>query len=181
MATTRSHLCQAFTRSRSTPDCVLTLPTVGNGNIPAKAISHKFTVRARASLSSSAAVLEADSIHHTTRRRKTRKSSKKMKFSVETAIRGKQNQLKTSSATVTTSRQLRFRPCLAYQHCSLLISCSTRRSTQMTVLAQSTPFNGTPLDTTRRSGLNGRTWNVKDEAGHNLTRSLELLAALYLL
>jgi hypothetical protein len=39
MAITRSHLCQAFTRSRSTPDCVLTLATVRNGNTPAKAIS----------------------------------------------------------------------------------------------------------------------------------------------
>ncbi len=61
-----------------------------------------------------------------------------------------------------------------------LISCSTRRSTQMTLLSQSTPFNGTPLAMTRRNGL-GRTWNVKDEDGHNLTRSLDLLAVLCLL
>ena len=39
MATTRNHLCQAFPRSHSTPDCVLTLATVRNGNIPAEAIS----------------------------------------------------------------------------------------------------------------------------------------------
>jgi hypothetical protein len=37
--TTRNHLCQAFPRLLSTPDCVLTLATVRNGNIPAKAIS----------------------------------------------------------------------------------------------------------------------------------------------
>lgn len=66
-----------------------------------------FTVRARAFLSSQAAALEADSIYHTTRRRRTRKSSRRI-----SEIRGKHSQLITSSATVTTSRQLRFLPCL---------------------------------------------------------------------
>jgi hypothetical protein len=70
------------------------------------------TVRAKASLSSPAAALEADSIHHTTRRRRTQKSSRRMKSSVGTTIRGNYSQLITSSATVTTSRQLRFRPSL---------------------------------------------------------------------
>ncbi len=39
MVTTRSHLRQAFTHSRSTPDCVLTLATVRNDYTPVEAIS----------------------------------------------------------------------------------------------------------------------------------------------
>jgi hypothetical protein len=145
MATTRSHLFQAFTRSRSTPDCVLTLAIVRNGNIPAKAISQC----ERRLLSSPAAALEADSIHHTTRRRRTRKSSRRMKFPVRTTIRGKHSQLKPSNALSLQVGSCGSDP-------ASLISCSTRRSTQMTLLSQSTPFNGTPLATTRRSGFNGR-------------------------
>ncbi len=123
-----------------------------------------FTARARASLSSSAAALEPDSTHHTTRRRRTQKSSGRIKSSVGTTIRGKHSQLITSRATVTTSRQL-SRSCGSDP--ASLISCSTRRSTQMTLLSQSTPYNATPLATTRRNGLNGRTWNVQDGDGHN--------------
>jgi hypothetical protein len=72
-----------------------------------------FTARARASLSSPVAALEADSIHHITRRHRTQKSSKSMQSSVVTKIRGKHSQPTTSRATVITSKQLRFRPCLA--------------------------------------------------------------------
>jgi hypothetical protein len=74
-----------------------------------------FTARARASMSSPVAALEADSIHHTTRRRRTQKSSRRMKSSVAATIRGKHSQLIIARATVTTSKQLRFRPCLADQ------------------------------------------------------------------
>ncbi len=74
-----------------------------------------FTARARASMSFPVAALEADSIHHTTCRRRTKKSSRRMKSSVVTAIRGKHSQHITSRAPVTTSKQLRFRPCLADQ------------------------------------------------------------------
>jgi hypothetical protein len=76
-----------------------------------------FTARVRASLSSPAAALEADTIHHTTRRRKTQKSSRRIESSVGNTIRGKHSQLITSRATVTTSRQLRFQPDLNVGGC----------------------------------------------------------------
>jgi hypothetical protein len=105
-----------------------------------------FTAQARASLSSPVAVLEADSIHHTTRRRRTQKSSSRMKSSVVTAIRGKHSQLITSRATVTvtTSKQLRFRPCLADQ-----LQYKTFDTNDPALPnSQSTLYNGTPLATT---------------------------------
>ena len=108
MEPTRYHLYQALTHSRSTPDC----PTARNSQKRQYPGDSVLTVCAKASLSFPVTALEADSIPHTKRRRRTRKRSK-MRLSVGTVIRVKHSQYKTTSATASTSRQLRLRPCIA--------------------------------------------------------------------
>jgi hypothetical protein len=90
-------------------------PTARNSQKRKYTCESDLTERVRASMSSPVTALEEDSIHYTTRRHRSQKSSRRVKSSVVTAIRGKRGQLKTSRATVTTSKQLRFRPCLADQ------------------------------------------------------------------
>jgi ribonuclease HI len=90
-------------------------PTARNSQKRKYTCESDLTEQARASMSFPVAALEEDSMRSTTRRHRSQKSNRRVKSSVVTAIRGKRGQLKTSRATVTTSKQLRFRPCLADQ------------------------------------------------------------------
>jgi hypothetical protein len=101
---------RAFTQH--TPDCVLTLATVRNGIIPAKAIpqcERRLLCPPQQQLWKRTPYITP----HVVAGLGAQKSSRRTKSSLGTTIRGKHSRLITSSATVTTSRQQRFRPCLA--------------------------------------------------------------------